>query len=1059
MKKLAYGIYEQLINELVHEKIIADDNVVVDKEKLDEAEASDILAKYLAEVAKKSLELVTVKDGKGPAEDREALKLRSKVKLVNDIIALINQATEEDGDISGYQIPDEVEQLLAVYNRRKLTVLKGGKKSLVRPETSIASSSLFTGAVREPQLQTELKKEIASSDSICMLVSFIKWSGLIMIIDELRNFTANGGKLKVITTSYMGATDVKAVRELSKLPNTEIKVSYDTKRTRLHAKSYIFFRNTGFNTAYIGSSNISNAALTSGLEWNVKITQKDQAETLEKVKATFVSYWNSKEFESYKKGDEERLREALRGEKYKGSQEEVTYFFDLQPYAYQQEILDKLEAERVVRGFNKNLLIAATGTGKTMVAAFDYKRFKRANPKRARLLFVAHREEILKQSLMTFRMVLRDQNFGDLLVGNNKPERLDHLFVSIQSFNAKNLTSILARDFYDYIVVDEFHHAAAPTYQDILNYFQPQIMLGLTATPERMDGKHNELYEYFDNRVAAEIRLTEAIDRKLLCPFQYFGVTDEVDISNLKWTRGGYDVKALNNVYVLDGVVAERRAENILASTLAHINEIDEVKGLGFCVSVEHARFMADFFNKQGIASIALTGNSDRTLRNNAKQDLLAGKIKFIFVVDIYNEGVDIPAVNTVLFLRPTESLTIFLQQLGRGLRLAEGKDYLTVLDFIGQANKRYNFEDKFRAILNDDARSVAEEIKKGFVAVPKGCYIHLEKKARDYVLANIKASLGSKQALVNKIINFTEETGEALNLTNFLNYYKLSLKDIYAKYSFGELCELAGKYKVSEESAYEVVKKAGYKLTLINSRRFINFIKKILVEDVENSLGKEEELMLQMLQYTLWNKDWRKCGFQDEWEGIRSIKNSPRIRQEILAILDYSYNNIDFIDEALAVDFVCPLDLYCDYTRDQILLAMETNTSLMEGVKYIKAKNVDLFFITLNKAARDYSPTTMYEDYSINEYLFHWQSQSKTSESSPTGQRYINHRKNNHKIILFVREDKRDKQTRQTGVYTCLGTASYVSHEGSRPMSIIWRLDRPIPAKFLKKTNKALLG
>ena len=370
------------------------------------------------------------------------------------------------------------------------------------------------------------------------------------------------------------------------------------------------------------------------------------------------------------------------------------------------------------------------GTGKTVIAAFDYRNFRKKHPGEAcRLLFVAHREEILTQSRDTFQGVLRDLNFGELFVGNYVPENLDHLFISVQTMNSQKLYEKLNPDYYDFIIVDEFHHASAPTYQRFLNYFKPKILLGLTATPERMDGA--SILDYFDNRIAAEIRLPEAIDRKLLSPFQYFGVTDTVDLSNLKWARGGYEKSELTNLYSLNREVAVKRANHIIESLDKYVTDMDTVKGLGFCVSKEHAHFMAEQFNEAGIASISLVGESKDEERKTAKDRLVKGELRFIFVVDIYNEGVDIPEVNTVLFLRPTESLTIFLQQLGRGLRIAPEKDCLTVLDFIGQANKRYNFEEKFRALLANTKHSVDYELKHGFVSAPKGCYVQFEKKAQ----------------------------------------------------------------------------------------------------------------------------------------------------------------------------------------------------------------------------------------------------------------------------------------------------------------------------------------
>ena len=590
-----------------------------------------------------------------------------------------------------------------------------------------------------------------------------------------------------------------------------------------------------------------NAALTSGLEWNTKVTRRDLPETIDKIAATFEYYWNDREFEYYAEDQKERLARALKAEKYFDTNNADVYTMDINPYSYQQEILDKLEAERTVRGYTRNLVVAATGTGKTVISALDYKRFRKQNPDRpCRLLFVAHREEILKQSLYTFRAVLKDANFGELFVGNYKPESIDNLFLSIQTFNSQSFTEKTSPDFYDYITVDEFHHAAAPTYQKLLSYYQPRILLGLTATPERMDGKN--ILPYFSNRIAAEIRLPEAIDRKLLCPFQYFGVTDTVDLDALKWSAGGYQKSELEHIYTFSGAVADRRADHVVTALLKYVTDIDEVKGLGFCVTVDHAEFMCRYFNDHNIPSMCLTGQSSDEERAAAKRRLVSGEVRFIFVVDIYNEGVDIPEVNTVLFLRPTESLTVFLQQLGRGLRLSEDKECLTVLDFI---------------------------------------------------------------------------------------------------------------------------------------------------------------------------------------------------------------------DEPVELGFDCPLDLHCTYTRDQLLVALDfmKPSTVREGVKWLPDKQLDVFFVTLNKADKDYSSTTMYNDYSINESLFHWQSQSTTAENSPTGQRYIHHKERGSKVLLFVREFKADRMTGGAEAYTYLGTANYVKHTGSRPMNITWQLNRPIPAKFLKKTNKLVVG
>lgn len=1048
------GLYEQVINNTLNSELSEVPEIRKSTAPIDTAEASKVLAQYLTDVVQKGLE--NVQDNGGGIE--------AQIQLANEIVSTI-QTTTHEPNFALLGVDQRAEQLLALLrdNDPRLAAGKSAKE-MVRPETSIAQSSLFTGAIYEPQMYTELKKEIVSADRIDMLVSFIKWSGLRLIMDELRQLTQNGGELRIITTSYMGATDVKAIEELRQLPNTKIKVSYDTKRTRLHAKTYVFYRNTGFTTAYVGSSNLSNAAISSGLEWNVKVTKKDLTETIDKIAATFESYWNSNEFEYYEEGQRERLIRALKAEKYSEINNIDIYTLDILPYSYQQEILDKLEAERTVRGYNRNLVVAATGTGKTVISALDYKRFCRQHPGQpCRLLFVAHREEIIKQSMYTFRAVLKDANFGNLFVGSHKADSIDHLFISIQTFNSQDFTTKTDADFYDYIVVDEFHHAAAPTYQKLLVYYQPQILLGLTATPERMDGKN--ILDYFGGRIAAEIRLPEAIDRKLLCPFQYFGVTDTVDLSSLKWRTGGYDKNELSNLYTFSGLVAERRADLVVNSILKYVTDINEVKGLGFCVSIEHARFMADYFNAYGVPSMALTGDSPDEERNAAKQRLVSGEIRFIFVVDIYNEGVDIPEVNTVLFLRPTESLTVFLQQLGRGLRMAENKECLTVLDFIGQANKKYNFEEKFAALLSNTTRSVSREIKEGFLSAPKGCYIQLEKIAARYVLDNICASYDRTSGLVARAASFTEDTGLPLTLGNLLDYYHLDPRAIYSKkLCFGRLCVRAGMVSNFTEPLEETMTRAFMRFSVVDSRRWIRFLLNLLPR-LDNTdfaaLSPAEQRMLQMFYVTVWGKAAEHWDDESVHDNLYTLSDSPTLLGELQTLLRYQYSRIDFIDEPVDVGFDCPLDLHCTYTRDQLLVALDflKPATVREGVKWLPDKNLDVLFVTLNKADKDYSPTTMYKDYSINESLFHWQSQSTTAENSATGQRYIHHREKGNRMLLFVREFKTDSRFGGAAAYTYLGTVNYVKHDGSRPMNITWKLDCPIPAKFLKRTNKLVVG
>jgi superfamily II DNA or RNA helicase len=1059
---LKQGIYEQLITQELKQKLkeLNIDQYLVEKESLDVEEAKTVLSAYISSIIKTALRFIRENNKK---DDDQALL--SQIKACNELIQALSKLADENS-LQGSKIAEEGEILTALYSKIN-SIRAVREKKAIRPVAPLSQSSLFTGSSQEPNMMSEIKKEILCCDSIDLLVSFIKWSGLRCIIEELKVFTEQDGhKLRVITTSYMGATDYKAIEELSRLKNTEIKISYDTDRTRLHAKAYLFKRETGFTTAYIGSSNLSNAALTSGLEWNIKVTEKDSFDIIKKFEATFESYWNDDEFAIFKgeaEDDRKRLKTSLNKEARTELDNDVVFSLDIHPYYYQKEILEKLKAERILYNRNKNLLVAATGTGKTVIAAFDYKDFAKEHKReRSRLLFIAHREEILKQSRDTFRAILKDNNFGDLYVGGNVPDSIDHLFMSIQSFNSTKLYEKTTPEFYDFIIVDEFHHAEAPSYQKLLDYYEPKILLGLTATPERMDGKN--VLERFDDRIAAEMRLPEAIDRKLLSPFQYFAVSDMIDLSKLKWTRGGYDKQELENVYTSNDI----RVNGIIRSLYKYITDIDEVIGLGFCVGIEHAKYMADKFNKSGIPSMALFGESRPEDRNSAKRKLVNGEVKFIFTVDLYNEGVDIPEVNTVLFLRPTESLTVFLQQLGRGLRLSEGKECLTVLDYVGQAHKNYDFESKFKALMGKSKHSVEYSINNGFLNLPKGCYIHLEKQAKEYILRNIKDTRLTKVSLISKIKYFEGDTGQALTLSNFMEHYNFTFIDVYGKSgdrSFSRMKVEAGLIEDFNNRDEAVLTKRLKNLFHINSRKLIEFAVKLLTQYPKmkkNRFNEEEKLMLGMLYYSLYLDSPEKLGFNSFEEALGILcSNNKEIVEEAIEILRYNYEHIEFVDKNVDLGVSCPLNLHCTYSTDQIMAAFgyfneKKKPLFMAGVIEFKKMKLDVFFITLNKSEKEYSPSTLYEDYAINERLFHWQSQSRTSVESETGQRYINHLRKGSKIILFVRENK--KQDGLAAPYTYLGEVEYVSHSGNMPISFVWRLKEEMPAGMMRVANKSIV-
>lgn len=591
----------------------------------------------------------------------------------------------------------------------------------------------------------------------------------------------------------------------------------------------------------------------------------------------------------------------------------------------------------------------------------------------------------------------------------------------------------------------------------MLTYYKPKILLGLTATPERMDGK--SILSYFDDTIAAEIRLTEAVDRKLLSPFQYFGVTDQVDLSQVKWTRRGYDLLELENLYTNNKI----RVTQILNSLKKYVTDLDEVRGLGFCVSVEHAVYMAKVFQESGIPSIALHGNSSDEERNQVKGRLVRGEIKLIFVVDLYNEGIDIPEVNTILFLRPTESLTVFLQQLGRGLRLAEGKECLTVLDFIGQAHASYNFQDKFRALMGRTKHSLTYYVDNGFSNLPRGCFIQLEKQAKEYVLRNLKDANYTRRNVISKLKHFQEDTGMKATIENFLDHYQIDLYELYGRNgdrTFGKMmveAEIRDDY-VFDNEIY--LTKRLPALIAMNSRVMLGYLLEYFLHK-QKPQTLEEHLLLSMFYYTFYSSAPSKEGFDNIEAGVQAVVQCEEFCDEIVQILVYNLKRLDFVDLPNPLPYDCPLAVHCRYTTSQVLAGFgffneEKAPEFREGVKYFDDKKTDIFFITLNKSDKDFSPSTLYEDYAINERLFHWQTQSRISEKTNTAQRYIHHRKTGNRIALFVREYKKDNGYTSPFVY--LGEAEYVRHEGDRPISFVWRLKEELPPMLVPVANKCIV-
>ena len=473
---------------------------------------------------------------------------------------------------------------------------------LPRIHGRISETSLLTNAVGDAAINVQVGAELRTADSVDLVCAFIRWTGIRTLLDSLNEARSRDVPIRVLTTTYTGTTERAALDRLVREYGAEVRISYETQSTRLHAKAWLFHRNTGFGTAYVGSSNLTKAAMVDGLEWNVRVSEARDPHVLEKFRTTYESYWTSGAFIPYNPDtDAATLDEALRlagGASHDGAA--LLSGLEVTPRPHQVRILEALTHEREVEKHHRNLVVAATGTGKTVVAGLDYKRLRTTSGE-LRLLFVAHRKEILEQARRTFREILGDPHFGELMVGGQAPIKRDHVFASIQSFKPERIAEYDAAHF-DVVIVDEFHHAEAMSYQRLLAHLQPRELLGLTATPERADGVN--VSKFFDGRIAAELRLWDALHEDLLVPFHYFGVADDVDLTGIQWSRHGYDATALENVYTGN----DARADIVIRELRDKVADVSRIRALGFCVSIAHAEYMAQYFSDRGIPSIALHG-------------------------------------------------------------------------------------------------------------------------------------------------------------------------------------------------------------------------------------------------------------------------------------------------------------------------------------------------------------------------------------------------------------------------------------------------------------------
>lgn len=1034
---ISTGVYEQIINRLFLLKLnkVDAERFYIGKKLISKDDAVHILSKYLQHL----IEVAFI----GTPEDQDVDKY---IEFVNSVIRTLGK--EFNVDDTDLDLVDAQKSILTAVIDRTNCEYPDIEKHLraITPVTSLSRSALFFGGRGPADMESELNKEILCADEICWVVSFIKTSGLNLLWNSLKKFTSEGKCLRIITTTYTGATDYDAIARLATLPNTEIKISYDGTQDRLHAKSYIFIRNSGFHTAYIGSSNLSSYALKDGKEWNFKATQFELPQVIENVRNSFESYWCDDTFECFVPGvSDERLKKAL-GIDWDTPLLDFSALDLMRAKDYQQEILEKLDVERNVHGHFRNLVVAATGTGKTVIAAFDFKRYREAHPD-CHFLFIAHRQEILHQAMQTFRIVLDDPNFGSIWDGNNEPSNYQHVFASKDTLRNRVDTLQLRADYYDYMVVDEVHHIVAPTYVKLMTCFKPQILLGLTATPERTN-EQEDITVFFDGHISAEIRLPAALNAGLLAPFYYYGIPDNVNLSEVKWSGHGYDIAELSRIYTQN----DYRTGLILRKMQEYIgnNQLHKVRALCFCVDKNHAKFMNAKFTLAGLKTDVLTSDDDDRHRNIVKKRLQAGTINYLFVVDLFNEGVDIPEIDTILFLRPTESATVFLQQFGRGLRLHKEKDHLTVLDFVGHSRAEFSYKERFEALIGRHSQNIKDEIEGGFANAPFGCKIILEEKAKEEIIANIEGYLRSlnKGRIIKEIAAYYKLAKDAFSLKGFLTYSHVPFHKVYGSMTWGELCQLAGVRKdVSVHAAqikYAVKKKWLATDSFSYFKQLLRFADSGFKCDTTKFTELEQRYAV-MLYYDLYDKAGSYTSIAQMFNDLASDALFVQEFKEVVEYLKDKCVAPEKEDNSVYKNWN-PLRLHGVYTKAQIQAALGFSTLARkspsrEGVERLKDIKLEAMYVDIIKK-REEGSMTAYKDYAQNREFFHWETQNRVSEGSREAEAYRNGENN---MLLFVRQQVEHPDFGCRMGFTYLGQVTMNSIEGSKPMQIVWHLNTPM--------------
>ncbi|MCG3668961.1 DEAD/DEAH box helicase [Aliarcobacter butzleri] len=892
-------------------------------------------------------------------------------------------------------------------------------------------------------------------------VAFINFSGIQLLLDCFKKLEEKNIKGKILTSTYLNFTQIKALEKIKKFKNIELKI-YDCEVSNIgfHSKSYIFEFKDDYKIL-IGSSNITASAFKSNIEWNVKTIAKKDDIFLKDVLNEFGTLWKNsidvddKFLTSYSNFLNSQNKEF----KSFNSNQIKTNFM-------QEKALEKLENLRK-KGENKALIIAATGTGKTYLSAFDVKNFKAKT-----ILFLVHRENILIKAKEGFENIFPQINSFGLYTGNKKEQDKNYLFSTIQTMSSNFLE--FSQDFFEYIIIDEAHHVTSPSYKKILDYFKPKFLLGLTATSNRMDG--NSIYEVFDENIALDIRLNEALEHNLIVPFHYYGISDiqSIDYENIDLTKIDLLAKLLS---------VNKRVDFIIDKMNFYSNSGNKRKVLGFCVSKEHCNFMSEEFNKKGINSITLTSEDTISKREDSIKRLENenDSLEVIFTVDIFNEGIDIPSINIVLFLRPTNSPIVFVQQLGRGLRKYKNKEFLTVLDFIGNHKKAYLIALALVGNKMIDKESIKLSIENNFADF-KNAFISMDEISKNRILEQInKENFNQLKYLKEQYFEVKNILGRIPTLVDFLQFEDVinPLKFIDESKSYIEFLAKAENDKklkelVLNENFIKAIRFIENELPIKRVYEFVilkyllnndfcdeNIAFKILNKYLDKVDKKtiihsflylkgdfldsaQSSRYLKLINYE--NKIARKT---KEFEELLKNENYKKIFEDSLNFGIYNYE-----EEFSSTDFGKPfLKLYSKYNMLNIakLCNFPKIHSSFRGSGFLKYENDFFLFINLEK--EKFSKSANYHNAFLSKDVFTYQSKPSHSSDKGDGQRLCENKKFGVKLHIFVRKFVQVDKKTQDFIY--LGVSNSIKYWDNKPISLELKLENSLSDKLFEEFTK----